>query len=374
LDQQGFLSAPIWLSPFLELACHTLVTTGEAMASIRKRGKRWQVQVRRHGQHPLSKSFLDKADALRWAREQEVAVDRGDWITAVQDNRKTLRDLLSQYEREMSPRKRSPSDQFHLRQIARHPIGSCCVRNLTAEAVAEFRDDRLKQVSGSTVRKEMNLLGSVLKVARAEWSLVLRIDPMAQVKKPPAGQGRTRRLDLSEGKRLDDALRRCRNPIVRHVFLFALATGMRRGEVLSLTWRNINWCDRTALLPLTKNGESRLVPLSPSAVQVLHDRRWAFQLNPQDGGEAVVFPISANAFRLAWERVKRRAGVGDLRFHDLRHEAISRFFEIGLSVPEVALISGHRDPRMLLRYTHLKPETIARKLQSAQPAALAVIA
>jgi integrase len=77
-------------------------------------------------------------------------------------------------------------------------------------------------------------------------------------------------------------------------------------------------------------------------------------------------PISANAFRLAWERVKRRAGVEDFRFHDLRHEAISRFFEIGLSVPEVALISGHRDPRMLFRYTHLRPETIARKLQGDQ--------
>jgi integrase len=75
-----------------------------------------------------------------------------------------------------------------------------------------------------------------------------------------------------------------------------------------------------------------------------------------------VFPVNGNAARLAWERLRERAGVSDLRFHDLRHEAVSRFFELGLNVPEVAMISGHRDPRMLFRYTHPKPELVAQKL------------
>jgi integrase len=83
------------------------------------------------------------------------------------------------------------------------------------------------------------------------------------------------------------------------------------------------------------------------------------------GGDDRVFPVSANAIRLAWERLKRRAGVEDLRFHDLRHKAISRFFEHGLSVPEVSAISGHKDPRMLRRYTHLRAESIAEKLRDA---------
>ena len=80
-----------------------------------------------------------------------------------------------------------------------------------------------------------------------------------------------------------------------------------------------------------------------------------------------LFPMSANALRLAWERLKRRAGIRDLRFHDLRHEAISRFFEMGLSIPEVSLISGHKDVRMLLRYTHLRPADVAQKLNSLAP-------
>jgi integrase len=137
---------------------------------------------------------------------------------------------------------------------------------------------------------------------------------------------------------------------------------MRRGEVLSLTWENVSKADRMALLPLTKNGEARSVPLSPLALQVLADRCDACQWTPEGHAETLVFPISANAFRLAWERVKHRAGVVDLRFHDLRHEAISRFFELGLSVPEVALISGHKDSRMLFRYTHLRAADVAKKL------------
>ena len=74
------------------------------------------------------------------------------------------------------------------------------------------------------------------------------------------------------------------------------------------------------------------------------------------------FPINANAFRLAWDRLRNRAGLVDFRFHDLRHEALSRFFEMGLSIPEVALISGHKDVKMLMRYTHLRAKDLARKL------------
>ena len=84
---------------------------------------------------------------------------------------------------------------------------------------------------------------------------------------------------------------------------------------------------------------------------------------PQRDDEKL-FPVTPNAVRLAWERLTKRTGIADLHFHDLRHEAISRFFELGLSVPEVALISGHKDPRMLFRYTHMNAQLIAAKLNA----------
>jgi integrase len=115
---------------------------------------------------------------------------------------------------------------------------------------------------------------------------------------------------------------------------------------------------RTIRLHRTKNGEPRVVQLSPQAVAV------PSSLSKSDDR---VFPVSPNAVRLAWERLRLRAEIKDLRLHDLRHEAVSRFFELCLTVPEVALISGHRDLRMSSRYTHLRPEKVAEKLAKAAP-------
>lgn len=121
---------------------------------------------------------------------------------------------------------------------------------------------------------------------------------------------------------------------------------------------DVDWINGLLTIPVTKTGRPRTIPLRDSAIEIL--KRQAVGKGKDDR----LFPLSANAFRLAWERLKRRAGIQDLRFHDLRHEAISRFFEDGLSLPEVALISGHRDPRQLFRYTHLEASKIAAKLRT----------
>jgi integrase len=336
------------------------------MATFRKRGNTWQVQVRRVAYPPIAKTFQDKRDAICWAREQERAVDRGESLpTAYIVRPQTfLSEIFDRYEAEVSSCKRSLSDRFHLRPI-RAAVGHKATSELTPADLAAFRDARLKAVSSSTVRKEVTLLISVLTVANREWGETFLLDDFKAVRKPLAARGRDRRIEPSEWSPLMEAVRGCRNPLVSQVFQFALTTGMRRGEVLSLTWPNIDFINRVAFLPMTKNGEARRVPLSSSAMQELEERLKATQRTPEGLIEASceqVFPISANAVRLAWERVRQKAGVKDLRFHDLRHEAISRFFEIGLSVPEVALISGHKDARMLFRYTQLRAENVAQKL------------
>ena len=140
-------------------------------------------------------------------------------------------------------------------------------------------------------------------------------------------------------------------------WLLAAATAMRQGELLRLKWSDVNWVARTLVIPETKNGERRTIPVSTVALCLLQ------QLQSENRStEPRVFPISARAVKLAWRRATTRAGIVDLNFHDLRHEAISRFFELGLCLPEVALISGHRDPRMSMRYTHLGPAELAQKL------------
>lgn len=332
------------------------------MATIRKRGLKWQVQVRRDGTRPLSKSFIVKDDAIRWARQQEHAVDRGEFTTKPPVPSIPLADLLNRYETEITPTKRSfNSEKAHIRQIRRHPIALMAVTNITSQDIAKLRDDRLKTVAGPTVRKELNILAHLFKVASQEWGYQINASACQLVVKPSNGRSRDRRLMEGEYTKIFSQLMRCKNHLVRAMFCFSIATGMRRGETLSLKWSHIDWEARTARLDMTKNGDKRIVPLSPSALQVLQETR--FKAGGAGVTEESVFPISANAFRLAWERAKKRAGVDGLRFHDLRHEAISRFFELGLSVPEVALISGHKDVRMLFRYTHLKPENLAAKLR-----------
>ena len=127
----------------------------------------------------------------------------------------------------------------------------------------------------------------------------------------------------------------------------AIETAMRRGEILSLQWKNINFSKQRALLPITKNGRSRWVPLSQLAVE---------HINMAPRTADLVFPITDTAIRQAWERLRIRAGITDLTFHDLRHEAISRRFEEGMGVPQVMAISGHQTASQLFRYVQLKPE------------------
>jgi integrase len=184
---------------------------------------------------------------------------------------------------------------------------------------------------------------------------MLSSNPFDFIKMPPISKPRQRRLNDGEYERLEQASHLTLNPHVWPIIVFAIETGMRRSEILGLTWKNINLEKQLAYLPLTKNGTSREVPFSTKAVQVLSSQR-----SRQD--TPTPFPVNANAFRLAWERLRKRADLCDLRFHDLRHKAISRFFEMGLSIPEVAVISGHKDARMLFRYTHLRAEDLVNKI------------
>ena len=171
---------------------------------------------------------------------------------------------------------------------------------------------------------------------------------------PTTGHG-TDACRTGEEARLLEACQQARNPWLLPIVQLALETAMRQGELIRLRWEHIDLNRRTAHLPDTKNGESRTVPLSTTAVRVL--RALPRSLHGQ------VFPgVTTEAIKRAYIRAVRRAGIEDLRFHDLRHEATTRLFEKGLNIMEVASITGHKDLRMLRRYTHLKAEDLAIKL------------
>lgn len=331
------------------------------MASIRKRNDKWEVQIRRKGFSTICKSFHMKTDALEWGRYMEQKADRR---SLPYDPKKldavTLQALLERYRAEIIPRKRGEAEPVLIDVFMRREAKLCALplSALTVSHFCTYRDKRIKTAKAATVCRELGLIQHALEIAMREWDLPLQENPVAKVKKPEINNRRCRRVSTDEYKALLRTLRKCQNKFIRPMTLFAIETGMRRGEMLAAQWRHVNLESRTLFLPVTKNGEARTVPLTKKAVKILR-----FLCMP-DNKNKLIFDTTERGFELAWRRMIARSGIEDLRFHDLRHEAISRFFERGLSVPEVALISGHKDFRMLFRYTHLKAEDVAKKLSS----------
>jgi len=324
------------------------------MATIRKRKDKWQVQIRRKGSGALSRSFHVLKDAEAWARHMEVRADRRDLPADPSALRGvTLGQLVERYRDTVSPRKRTYElERIALNAFLRHPICRRPVSDLTGTHFAAYRDERLKRLKSSSVKRELVPIRNLFEVARTEWDLPIRENPLSKLKFGDSDQRRERRLRPGEHEALSEAANASRNKFILPIVTLAIETAMRRGELLAIRKQHINLDKRTLLIPESKNGRARTIPLSIPATELLARHLC----------EGRLFPLSANAFRLAWQRLVRRAGIVDLHFHDLRHEAISRLFEKGLSVPEVALISGHRDLRMLLRYTHPMSESILRKL------------
>ncbi len=323
------------------------------MASIRSRNGRYQVQVRRSGLGSRSRTFVFKKDAERWARKMEAQFDQGEF-QQLRSKDILLHDLIDRYRREITPSKKSrDTEEIRLARLMRDPIASLTVQKLTAHELALFRDRRIKD-GIRTCQYDLVLIRHILEIARKEWNLGLAVNPVDQIRKPNGLKPRNRRLEPNEETLLLDGCSKSSVTYLKPIITLALETAMRRGEILAIQWDDINESLSTLRIPITKNGHPRVIPLSSKALTTL--------LGTPRGNSERVYEVSPNAFRLAWERLRNRVGIKDLHFHDLRHEAISRFFELGLSIPEVALISGHRDPRMLFRYTHLRAEDVALKL------------
>jgi integrase len=328
------------------------------MATIRKLRGRWQAQVRRRGVAPRARSFDKRSDAERWARDLEAEADRNGWAADTRAAEKTtLGELLTRYVNEVTPTKRGAvPERARINSIVRCPIAHRTLQKLSSSDVATYRDERLKTVAPATVVRELNTISHAIDLATREWGLWLARNPVKPVRRPPVPRGRTRRLKAGEEEALLSACDRGRTPLLKPLIIVAIETGMRRGELLELRWEHVDLTGRVAHLPITKNGDARDVPLSKRAGEVLRE----LNQNKRDGIR--VFPMTGNAVRLAFEHLRERAGMPDLHFHDLRHEAVSRLFEKGLNLVEVAAISGHKELKMLQRYTHLRAVDLVRRL------------
>lgn len=328
------------------------------MATIRKINNKWQVQIRRKGFKPTSKSFLKKSDALEWARMKEGQADRRDFLYDPQRLEQTSwYDLLIRYRDSIVIKKKSyVSETKHINAYLKSEAKTINLRlsEIKPCHFSEYRDKRLQHVKPATICRELGIFHHAFEIAKAEWGIPIPENPLKNVRKPKVNNKRDRRLEGGEYYLILKSTQTCSNPYIKPIIQIALKTAMRRGEILNIDWRDIDIVKRTLYIPQSKNGHARTIPLSLKATLIFKT------LIPKR--EGIVFPITANAFRQSWDRVLTRSKIKELHFHDLRREAISRFFERGFSIPEVALISGHRDYRQLFIYTNLKAEDLVRKM------------
>ena len=318
------------------------------MGNIRKRHGKFQAQVRREGVTPVYKTFTNKKDAVVWVRGIESRIDAGETNVAA-PKATSLADLITRYSQEITPHKKGREpEQRRLHRLLRDPIAQVPLGKLTSTTLARFRDRRIKD-GLRAAQYDLILIRHALKIARLEWGIPLPSNPVDDIRIPNGIRIRERRLIEGEYDKLQEAALRCKNPFIWPAVQFALETAVRRSELLSLRWADTDLDRKIATLPDTKNGTKREVPLTNTAREIIQKLPMRFDR---------LFETTDYSIRHGWDRLVKRAEIEDLRFHDLRHEAVSRLFEAGLSVPEVALISGHKDYRMLARYTHLKADAL----------------
>lgn len=344
------------------------------MATFQKRGNTWRAIVRRQGKS-TSASFDTKAEAQAWATKLEAKIlDGAEPVEAVRQAKHeeaaevvTVAELMERYVAEVSPSKRGARwEEYRIRALARdYPstFGRPALQ-FTGPDLAEWRDARLRTVSSATVNRELNMISAVFTQAIREWRIGLTVNPCSLISKPRKPKSRTQRVPKSAQEALIrhlgwDGTSQPENSSqwAAYAFSLALKTAMRKGEILSLRWGNINFVERYAELVLTKNGDSRNVPLSKAALDQL-------RLLKQGSPSERVVPLYTGNLDKIFRKARIDTGLKAVRFHDARREATTNMAARLSNVLELAQITGHKTLANLAVYYKPKPADLADKLDA----------
>ena len=319
------------------------------MATYIKRKTGWLAQIRRKGHDTICRTFDTKAEAERWAIGVESKMGEGRYEDTREALTTTLSECLTRYETEVTVSKKGAEQERYrialwLRDdLANKPIGA-----IRSAEIAKWRDARIASgTSSGTVRLDLALLSNLYTIAIQEWGLPV-INPVMNIRKPSPGKARDRCLLPGEE---DKILGEC-SPEVRIIVILAIETAMRRGEIIGLRHEMI--AGRVITLPDTKNGTVRKVPLSTRALAALSEMPHTL--------DRKVFSYTEHGCTQMFVKYCQRLDIKDLRFHDLRHHALTRMAENGLNVMELKAISGHKCIQMLSRYVNININNLADKL------------
>lgn len=321
------------------------------MASFRKRAQKWQVRIQKKYHPTVSKSFTHLSDAKMWARQIERQYDLG---LPYLDKNIQVSKILLRYRDEILPSKKNTQPDFYrINQILKFPIARLNFTKLTSQEICQFRDQLItQQKSANTVRLYLAILSHLFTVAKTEWGYDNLENPLLRIRKP--------RLPESVEKRISDEQIKLlclhtQSPLLPDLIQIALATGMRCSEIIHLTTDDVLLEDKKIIVRNTKNYSDRMIPMSTQVVEIFKQRAVL------DGR---YFKMTPHAVSVAFSRACKRIGLTHISFHTLRHEAVSRFFEMGLNHMEVSAISGHKSFRMLKHYNHYNFAYLSRLMST----------
>lgn len=339
------------------------------MATIQKRKGAWRATIRRQGKY-ISATFDSRAEASDWAIQTEAKVLKGFEIEALSKEPEAAIETvpaivaLRRYAEDVSSLKRGVRwEQIRIESMIRNDrLFKRPIVAITGADIAEWRDRRLRTVSPSTVNRELCLLSSIFSFALRECRMGLTVNPCTLVSKPRKPRPRSQRISIEERELIIAKLGwdGCSEPTttsewVAFAFYFALETAMRKGEILSLCWSDVQFEERYAHLDLTKNGEERDVPLSKRAIALLKI------IAKRDPGSPVI-PVKSGHFGQVFTKAKREAGLDHIHFHDSRREAATTMARKLSNVLELAAVTGHKSLEMLKIYYKPKPQDLAARL------------
>ena len=345
------------------------------MASIQERGPhQFQAIIRRKAYPTQIKTFETRREASDWVAVIESEMVRSVFISRAALEKMTFGQALIKYRNEVTIKKRGEANENNrINVLLKHPLALRSLASLSTRDFCAYRDERARTVSASTIQKDLALISHLLNIARKEWELPIP-NFIKDVSKPPVYNERSRRLMPEEEVYIIKACEASKAEAMPTITKLALETAMRRSEILKLQWMNVDLVRRTVLLPKTKNGSQRKVPLSTRAIAAL--TAWPKSID----GRVFYQYSNMDSFQHPWSRVMMRAKkayqadclennidpsptfLADFRFHDLRHEATSRLAEKLPNILELASVTGHKSIQMLRRYYHPNAEETALKL------------
>jgi integrase len=329
------------------------------VGTITARNGGWRAQVRRKGHQPISRQFRTKAAAERWVRDTEDGIAAGTHKTA---KGLSLADAIDKFEKETGELKPiSRTKAGNLNALRMGTAGEVKLEDLQPAHIIAHANART--CGPATMAMELLFLGEVLEYARHAWGVKMG-DPLKEArpvlrraKRVGKSKERDRRLEGDEYERLHTYFLANKRMPMADLFAFAVASAMRQDEQMNLRWSELDTVKSLVLVrerkhPVTMKDE--WVPLLPEARAIV-DRQ------PKVDGEDRIFPYHKDSVGRAFRDACEQLGIADLTWHDLRHEGISRLFEAGYRIEQVALVSGHKDWRSLKRYTNLRPESLTMR-------------